>query len=194
MKAKRSLGASPLLYPEPAFLVGSYDGQGQANVMMAAWAGICSSDPLSLMVSIRPERWTHEAILARRAFTVGIAGESMLEAADYVGMISGRKVDKFARAGLTAIRAEHVDAPYVAECPVILECSLSRDVELGSHTLLIGTIVDVKADEDCLDPSGSFPDILKVAPLIYDAGSGAYYGVGRQVGRAFSAGKSLLQG
>lgn len=193
LKTKRSLGAHPLLYPEPAFLVATYDAKGKPNVMVAAWGGICSSDPLSLSVSVRPDRWTHDALLERKAFTVGIASESMLVAADFVGIASGRRYDKFPMADLTAVRAEHVDAPYVAECPVVLECALSQSVPLGAHTMMIGTILDVKADEDCLAPGSAFPDIYKVAPLIYDSGSRAYYGVGKRVGDAFSAGKALLR-
>ena len=171
----------------------TYDAEGKPNVMTAAWAGICSSEPLSLMVAIRPERWTHEALLARKAFTVGIASESMLAAADFVGMASGRRYDKFAAAGLTAEKAEKVDAPYVAECPVILECSLSRSVTLGVHTMMIGAILDVKADESCLAEGENYPDMAKVAPLIFDAGSRNYYGIGSRLGKAFSVGKGLLK-
>lgn len=191
--AKRSLGARPFLYPQPALLVASYDKDGKPNVMTAAWGGICSSEPVSLMVAIRPERWTHDAIIERKAFTVGIASEAMLAAADFVGIASGRRYDKLPMAGLTVERAENVDAPYIVECPVILECSLSQTVSLGVHTLMLAAIVDVKADESCLAEGGAFPDIAKVAPLIYDSGSRAYYGVGERLGNAFSAGKIFLK-
>ena len=191
-KIKRSLGTLPLLYPLPVLLVATYDAEGKPNVMTAAWGGICSSDPLSLSVSIRPGRWTHDALLARKAFTVGIASENMAVAADYAGIASGRRHDKFPVAGFTPIRAEKVDAPYIAECPVVLECSLSQTVRLGAHTMMIGAILDVKADEDCLDASGKFPEISKVAPLVFDSGSGKYYAVGHVVGQAFSIGKVLL--
>jgi len=192
-KAKRSLGALPLLYPLPVFLVAIYDVDGKPNAMTAAWGGICSSDPLSLTVSVRPERWTHDALLARKAFTVCIAPENMAVAADYVGIASGRRYDKFPIAGFTPVRAEKVNAPYIAECPVVLECSLAQTVRLVVHTMMIGTILDVKADEDCLDASGEFPDIFKVSPLIFDSGSRCYYSVGRLVGPAFSIGKTLLK-
>jgi flavin reductase (DIM6/NTAB) family NADH-FMN oxidoreductase RutF len=191
--AKRSLGAFPLLYPQPVLLVATYDADGKPNVMAAAWGGICSSDPLSLSVSIRPQRWTHDALLARKAFTVCIAPESMAAAADYVGIASGRRCDKFPIAGFTPVKAEKVDAPYIAECPVILECSLAQSLRLGSHTLMIGAILDVKANEDCLDPAGKFPDIFKVSPLIYDSGSKSYYSVGKVVAPAFSIGKQFLK-
>jgi flavin reductase (DIM6/NTAB) family NADH-FMN oxidoreductase RutF len=192
-RAKRSLGSLPLIYPQPVLLVCTYDDAGKPNVMAAAWGGICSSGPVSLCVSVRPERWTHDALLARKAFTVGIASESMVAAADYAGIASGRRFDKFPAAGFTPVRAEKVDAPYIAECPVILECSLSQSLSLGTHTMMIGSIVDVKADEDCLDPSGAYPDMGKTAPLIYDSGSRSYFAVGRFVAAAFSVGKTLMQ-
>ena len=193
VKTKLSLGALPLLYPLPVFLVATYSADGKPNVMAAAWGGICSSDPLSLTVSVRPERWTHDALLARKAFTVCIATENMAIATDYVGIASGRRFDKVTVAGFTPVRAEKVDAPYIAECPVVLECSLSQTVRLGVHTMMIGAILDVKADEDCLDASGKFPEISKLSPLIFDSGSRSYYSVGRLVGEAFSIGKALLK-
>ena len=191
---KRSLGAKPLVSPAPSFLIGSYDANGRPNIMAAAWAGICCSKPLSIAVGIRPERWSHDAIIARQAFTVNHAPVSLMAEADFVGMASGRLYDKFALAKLTAVRAEKVDAPYVAECPVILECALIRTVELGAHTVMIGEIVDVKADEDCLDESGALPDFSKVDALIYDPGSQGYYRLGERVGKAFSVGRALLSG
>ena len=192
VKEKHSLGRHPLLYPEPALLICTYDADGKPNVMTVAWAGICSSEPLALSVSIRPSRWTHTAILARKAFTVGIATESMVAGVDYVGMASGRRADKFPVAGFTPVRAQFVDAPYIAECPVVLECALLQTLDMGSHTMLIATIEDVKVDEACLGPDG-MPVMAELSPLLYDAGSNAYYGVGKLVAAAFSVGKPLLK-
>jgi flavin reductase (DIM6/NTAB) family NADH-FMN oxidoreductase RutF len=173
-------------------LVGAYDAAGKPNVMTAAWGGICSSDPLSLMVAIRPARWTHDPLLEKRAFTVSIPTEGIVAEADFVGIASGRRYDKFEKCGLTAVRSALVDAPYVAECPVVLECSLSRSMELGAHTVMIGAILDVKADEDCLSPDGSHPEMAKLAPLVFDSGSRAYYKVGAMLAPAFSVGKKFL--
>lgn len=189
---KISLGVQPLLYPEPALLVCTYDSEGKANAMVAAWGGICSSEPLCLSVSVRPMRWTHDPLLERKAFTVGIASESMLTAADYLGIASGRRYDKLSTAGLTPVRSQKVDAPYIAECPVVLECSLRETLTVGSHVMMIGEIIDVLADESCMAEGGAYPDIAKVAPLIYDSGSKAYYGIGKKLGDAFSAGKAFL--
>lgn len=192
IQPKKSVGRNPLLYPEPVLLVGTYDAEGKPNVMTAAWGGICSSGPLSLMVAIQPIRWTHAAILARKAFTISIPTVGMAREADYVGIVSGRREDKFAVAGWTPVRAEHVDAPYVGECPVVLECRLSQTVDLDMHTMMIGEIVDVKADADCLDPLGGMPDPARFSPLIFDSGTKRYYGLGAHVADAFTVGKALL--
>lgn len=189
---KRSLGANPLLYPEPVLLVGTYDDDGKPNLMTAAWGGICNSNPVSLMVALRPATYSHDHIIARKAFTVGIATERLVREADFIGMASGRDRDKFADAGLTPVRAEKVDAPYAAECPVVLECSLAMHQSLGLHTIMIGAIQDVKVDEECLDAGGKAPDMGRIAPLVFDSGSRSYYGVGAFVAKAFDKENPLL--
>ncbi|GHT15460.1 flavodoxin [Planctomycetales bacterium] len=193
MSTKRSLGALPLLYPEPTLLIATYDETGKPNVMTAAWGGICSSKPVSLAVSLQPVRWTLKAIQQRKAFTVNIPSAGQVAEMDFVGIVSGKQHDKFTAAGLTAVKAEKIDAPFIAECPVILECSLSQTVELGMHTMLIGEILDVKADENCLDATGSYPDIQKVSPIIFDAGSKNYYGIGQLLGKGWNIGKKFLK-
>lgn len=193
LKRKVSLGTAPLVSPAPSFLIGSYDAEGKPNIMAAAWAGICCSEPLSIAVGIRPQRFSHDSIIIHKAFTVNIAPVSLMAEADFVGMASGRRYDKFAMTGLTPLRAEKVNAPYAVECPVIMECALSQIISLGVHTLMIGEILDVKADEDCLDPTGKYPDCLKVDALVFDPGSGGYYRIGERVGEAFGAGKALFK-
>jgi len=188
---KKSLGAKTLLFPTPVLMVGTFDQDGKPNLMNAAWGGICCSQPPCVAVSLRSATHTHGAITARQAFTVGIACESRLVAADYVGIASGRDADKFAVTGLTPVRSELVDAPYASEFPVVLECRLLRVVEIGLHTQFIGEIVDVKADAAVLDADG-LPDILKIKPLIYDTAHKGYHGVSPLLGKAFSAGRDLL--
>jgi flavin reductase (DIM6/NTAB) family NADH-FMN oxidoreductase RutF len=187
---KKSLGAKTLLFPTPVLMVGTYDQDGKPNLMNAAWGGICCSQPPAVGVSMRKATYTHAAVIARKAFTVGISCEAKMVEADYVGIDSGRDVDKFAAAGLTPIRSELVDAPYAAEFPVVLECRLLQVVENGLHTQFIGEIVDVKADDSVLSEDG-LPDIMKIRPLIYDTAHKGYHGVGPLLGNAFSIGKKL---
>lgn len=185
---KKSLGARTLLFPAPVLLVGTYDREGKPNLMNAAWGGICCSDPPCVAVSLRKARYSYAAIEERKAFTIGIPSEARMKEADYVGIVSGRDLDKFAEAGLTPVRSELVDAPYAAEFPFVLECRLLHTLEIGIHTQFVGEIVDVKADAAVLDDDG-LPDILKLRPLVFDTAHRGYHGVGPLLGRAFSVGK-----
>lgn len=186
---KKSVGAKTLLYPTPVLMVGTYDQAGKPNLMNAAWGGICCSQPPCVAVSLRKATYSHACIVDRKAFTVGIACEGRMVEADYVGIASGRDVDKFAVAGLTPVRSELVDAPYAAEFPVVLECRLLHIVEIGLHTQFVGEIIDVKADVDVLGEDG-LPDIMKIKPLMYDTSHRGYHGVGPLLGRAFTVGKT----
>jgi flavin reductase (DIM6/NTAB) family NADH-FMN oxidoreductase RutF len=187
---KHSLGAKTLMFPTPVLMIGTYDREGKPNLMNAAWGGICCSEPPCVTVSVRKSRHTYDAIVERKAFTVGIASEPWLKQADYVGIASGRDVDKFAVAGLTPVKGDLVDAPYASEFPVVLECRLLHTLELGVHTQFIGEILDVKADDVVFGDDGLL-DIMKIRPLVYDVSRKEYRGVGPLLGKAFSAGKEL---
>jgi flavin reductase (DIM6/NTAB) family NADH-FMN oxidoreductase RutF len=141
-------------------------------------------------VSLRKATYTHGNIVARKAFTISIPSETHVRAADHIGMVSGRDVDKFAAAKLTPVRSDLVDAPYVKEFPMIVECRLANTIELGSHTQFVGEVVDVKVDEAALASDGT-ADILKVRPLVFTPDTQAYYGIGSFIAKAFSVGESI---
>jgi flavin reductase (DIM6/NTAB) family NADH-FMN oxidoreductase RutF len=186
--AKISVGAKTLLYPTPAVLIGTYDAQGVPNVMTAAWVGICCSRPPCVAVSLRAATYSHGSIVLRRAFTVSVPRASQAKEVDYAGIASGREGDKLAALGLTAERSTLCDAPFVAECPLVLECRLVHTHELGGHTQFVGEILDVKADAEVLGEDGQ-PDIELIDPILYATGSKDYYGVGRRIAKAFSVGR-----
>ena len=188
---KKSRGARPIAYPAPVYIVGTYDPEDGPNMMAAAWGGICCSRPPCLCVSLRSATQSHGNIVTRKAFTINIPSESYVTEADYAGLISGREVDKFAETGLTPIKGEYVDAPYVGEYPVVIECSLSHTIELGLHTLFVGEVRDVKADEDIFDEAGNL-DVTKIKPLIWAPDDRGYYGLGKKLGDAFSIGRALM--
>ncbi|OGU10425.1 MAG: flavoredoxin [Geobacteraceae bacterium GWC2_58_44] len=189
---KKSLGAATHVMPTPVWLVGTYDKEGKPNIATVAWGGVCCSDPASVAISLRKSRHTYNAILERQAFTINVASESFAREADYAGIASGRDVDKFAAAGLTPVRSDLVDAPYVAEFPLVIECRLLQTVEVGVHTQFIGEIIDVKAEEDVLDANGVL-DATKVLPLVYSPANRTYYRLGTAVGKGFDIGKELIK-
>lgn len=170
---KKSVGALPIVYPSPVFVVGTYDSEGKRNVMTAAWGGICCSAPPCVSISLREATHTYRNILERKAFTISIPSEKYVKEADYFGLASGKDVDKFSATGLTPTKSKVVDAPYVNEFPFVLECQLRRSVDIGGHTQFIGEIKDAKVDEDAMTDDG--PLIERIMPLIFALDSMSYY-------------------
>lgn len=178
---KKELGAKTLASPCPVWVIGSYDAAGKPNVMTASWAGICCSKPPSIAVSLRAATYSHGNIMATGAFTVSVPSERFAREAAYFGSVSGRDTDKFAATGMTAARGDSVNAPYVKEFPLVIECRVRQTVELGLHTMFIGEIVSVKADESILNAEGA-PDLAKLRPILFAPGNESFFGVGAPAG------------
>lgn len=187
---KKSLGPKTIVYPTPVFVVCTYNSDGKANAMTASWGGICCSNPPCIAVSIRKVTHSYQNVIDRKAFTINIPSESFLREADYFGMVSGKNIDKFAATKLTPVKAEHVDAPYIKEFPFAIECRVLHVVEVGLHTQFIGEVIDLKADESCCNDEGLL-DIELVKPFLFTPESRKYYGIGRYLAKAFSAGRDF---
>ncbi|NOZ25880.1 MAG: flavin reductase family protein [Nitrospirae bacterium] len=187
---KRSLGPKTIIYPTPVMVIGTYDRDNRANAMTVSWGGICCSQPPCIAISLRKATYSYDNIVERKAFTVNIPSEGHVREADYFGSVSGRKEDKFSVTGLTPVKSDLVDAPYILEFPLVLECRVLHTVEIGLHTQFIGEVLDLKAEESVLGATG-VPDIEKVKPFSFTPESRTYYGLGSFIGKAFSIGRDL---
>ena len=187
---KESIGAKTLLYPAPVLIVGTYDKSGRPNVMTVAWGGICCSLPPCVSISVREATYTYGNLMDQKAFTISIPSEDYVKEADFIGIASGRDTDKFTATGLTPVKSDLVNAPYVSEFPLVLECKVIHTHKIGLHTQFIGEILDIKADEAVMGQRGL--EIDKVKPFVWapDSSQG-YYGLGQYLGKAFSIGRSL---
>ena len=184
---RKNFGAKPLLYPQPVFIIASYDENGVPNAMNAAWGGISEEKEISICIS--EDHKTTKNILARGAFTVSMTDADHVAQCDYVGVVSGNKVpDKMERAGFHTVKSEFVDAPIIEELPMAVECRLiSYDAE---NCRLVGEIVNVCADEWVLGENGKV-DPAKLKPITFDPMNNAYLVLGEKVGNAFSDGLKL---
>jgi flavin reductase (DIM6/NTAB) family NADH-FMN oxidoreductase RutF len=181
---KKSIGKGTFSVPSPVWIVGTYDDEDKPNIMTAAWGGICNSRPPCVYVSLREATYSHGNIMRRKAYTVSIPGEKYWREADYIGIASGRDTDKFQDTQITAVKSEAVNAPYVDEFPLVLECKVKEVVELGLHTMFVGEIIDVKADKEVL--TNNKPDIQKIRPILFGSGDRGYHNVGNRIGKAFT--------
>ena len=184
---RKNFGAKPWTYPQPVFILATYNEDGTLDAMNAAWGGISEDKELSMCISA--EHKTTANILARKAFTVSMATAEQTVACDYVGIESGNKVaDKVTKAGWHTTKSEFVDAPLIDELSMAVECRLvSYDPE---NCRLVGEIVNVSADESVLGADGKIdPD--KLRPITFDPIHNTYRVLGEKVGNAFRDGVKL---
>lgn len=184
---RKNFGAKPYTYPQPVLIIASYDENGTADAMNAAWGGISDDTQISMCLSAGHK--TVKNILARQAFTVSMADAAHVVECDYVGIVSANNVpDKMVKAGFHTTKSEFVDAPLIDELPMALECRLvSYDEE---SCRLVGKIVNVSADERILSADGKIdPD--KLEPITFDPVNNTYLKLGAKVGNAFKDGMKL---
>lgn len=184
---RKNFGAKPLTYPQPVFIIASYDENGMPDAMNAAWGGISEENEISMCIGANHK--STENILARKAFTVSMGDEKNMVACDFVGIVSGKTdKDKFKKSGFHVTKSEFVDAPVIDELAVTAECELvSYDPE---SCRMVGKIVNVSVDESVLDENGNV-DVKKVRPLAYDPFNHDYITMSEVVGKAFSCGAKL---
>ena len=176
------------IFPMPVLIVATYNEDGSVNVMNAAWGTMQERDVVAL--NLTETHKTVQNIKARGAFTVSVADAAHVIEADYFGVESGnRAADKFARSGLTASRAETVDAPVINEFPLCLECRFIEYQGSGYGCGVIGKVVNVTADERVM-PDGKL-DMSLVDAIAFDPYTHGYYRVTERVGEAFRDGLKL---
>ena len=177
--AKQVWKAGNMLYPLPVVMVTVRDRAGKANIITVAWAGTVCTNPPMLSISVRPERYSHRALMETKEFVVNLTTEKLVRATDYCGVKSGRDVDKFKVTGLTETPAEKVGAPLIEESPVNIECKVKEIRHLGSHDLFVADVVAVHADESYMNEKGKF-ELSKADPIVYSHGE--YYALGKRLG------------
>jgi flavin reductase (DIM6/NTAB) family NADH-FMN oxidoreductase RutF len=175
-----------LLAPVPPVMVSCGDME-KPNILTVAWTGITNTVPAKTYISVRPSRHSHGIIKEKGEFVLNLTPAAMARTADYCGIYTGAKVDKFKKCNLTPVEAEEVSAPMIGECPVSLCCRVTNVIPMGSHDMFLADILAVYVNEELLDPGGKLH--LEKADLCAYA-HGDYYSLGRIVGHfGFSAAK-----
>lgn len=185
---KKNFGQKNWMLPMPVLMVGSYDEEGRADFMPAAWGGITLEDEITICIDTGHKTWGN--IAAKGAFTVAFGTAETVEACDYLGLVSEKDVpDKVSRSGWTVARAEHVDAPVAEELPLVLECQVASMDEETCR--VVGKIVNCAVEESAL--TDGKPDAGKMKPVCYDPCGHVYRTMGETVAKAFSCGKTRLE-
>ncbi len=182
---RKKLKITEGIFPMPVLMVATYNEDGSVNVMNAAWGTMQERDTVAL--NLTETHKTVQNIRQRGAFTVSIADAAHVKEADYFGVETGNKEpNKLEKAGLTAVKAETVDAPVIREFPLCLECEFLEYQENRYGCGVIGKVVNVTADESVM-PDGKL-DMSLVNAIAFDPYTHGYYRVFGRVGEAFKDG------
>lgn len=182
---RKDFGVKQWLMPEPVLIIGTFDKDGKANAMNAAWGGMYDYDKVVIALS---KHRTTENLKVSKAFTLAFATKDTVAASDYVGIVSQNKVpDKIEKAGLTYSKSNKVNAPIFDQYPLVMECEVDNfDEEAG---VLIGKIINLSVDEKYIK-NGKI-DVKSMEFLAFDPINGKYRLVGEEVADAFKVGFNI---
>ena len=180
---RKDFGQKTNLLVYPVLIIGTFDENGNANAMNAAWGGQTDTNRISIALS---KHKTTENLLKTGAFSVSFATEDTVVVSDYFGITSGNKENKVLKAGVHVEKSKYVNAPIFTEYPLTLECKVIS----YENEVLVGEIVNLSADEKILDEDGNI-SLNKMKPIIYEAGAHTYRKIGEVVGHAFKEGNKI---
>ncbi len=178
--AKLKWKGGALVAPVPPAMVScGNDESGNSNIITIAWTGIVNTIPPKTYISVRPSRHSYEIIKNSGEFAINLTTAALVRSADYCGVYTGAKVDKFEKCGLHKEQASEISCPLIAESPLSLECRVCDIIELGTHHMFLADIVAVDVDESLIDSEGKLR--LDKAGLAAFA-HGEYFSLGEKLG------------
>jgi flavin reductase (DIM6/NTAB) family NADH-FMN oxidoreductase RutF len=178
---KRTLRGGNMLNPTPVVMVSCGSTLDEYNIITIAWTGTVNSDPPMCSISIRPTRHSYDIIKRTGAFVINLVNKDLAAFADWCGVRSGKKYNKFMETGLTPTRATKVNAPMIEESPVNLECKVTQIIPLGTHDMFLAEIVAVHVNEKLFSPKTDAIDLQRAKLVCYSHGH--YYGLGEKLGK-----------
>lgn len=181
---KTEIGARNCLYPMPTTLIGALVEE-KPNFITIAHVGIM--DPASVSLGMNKNHFTNVGIRMNGTFSVNIPSVKMVEETDYCGLVSGKNLDK---AGLfKTFFGKLKTAPMIGECPINMECKLTRTVDFPNHDIFIGEVIATYCDEGVL--TDGIVDLAKVEPILFAMNDRSYWKLGERFAKAWSIGKKL---
>lgn len=169
-----------MLNPVPAVMVSLADKAGNKNIITIAWAGTVCTNPPTVSISVRPERYSYHMLEETGEFVINLTTEELVRACDYCGVTSGRDVDKFEKMQLTAFAVADSNAPAIRESPVNIACRVVKKEELGCHHMFIAEVVSVTVDDAYMNETGKFL-INELGLVMYSHGE--YFAMGEKLGK-----------
>jgi flavin reductase (DIM6/NTAB) family NADH-FMN oxidoreductase RutF len=143
-----------LLEPGPVVLLTTVR-KGRANVMTMSWHMMVEFEPPLVACVVSNAGYSFAALRATKQCVIAIPELRLAPKVVKVGNCSGRDLDKFARFGLTPVRAKRVAPPLVAECFANLECRVSDTRLVNAYNLFVLEVLKA-----WIDPAQKHPKTI----------------------------------
>ena len=184
---KEKIGAKTFLYPMPVVIIGATVND-KPNYITIAYCGIIQHRPPMIAFATGKVHHTNEGIKKHKTFSVNIPSEDQIKVTDYIGIHSGKEIDKTKL--FETFYGKLDTAPMIKECPLNLECKLIQTVDVGGmNDIFIGQIVESYSDSRYI--TDGLPDIKKMKPIVFSMHDNNYWKVGDHLGKAWSIGKEF---
>ena len=189
--SKQKIRPGVYLYPMPVSLIGA-NVNGKPNFMALAWVNVVEYKPPLFAISSYESHHTNIGIKENRTFSINIPSEGMVEVADYVGLKSGKEIDK--SEVFEVFYGDLKTAPMITHAPINMECEVLKTLNTKDltgtekgHEIIIGKVINAYVDDYYI--TNEIPDISKVKPFVFSIDNN-YWKIGDHLGKAFSIGKN----
>ncbi|AKG33857.1 flavin reductase family protein [Paenibacillus durus] len=181
----KKVDAKVALSPIPLVVIGS-EFDGKVNYITVAYTGLLDSQ--TILVSLGKIQYSNKGLKENMTMSINIPSEEMVAKADYVGLVSGAKVDK--SSVFESFYGDLKGAPMIKGASACMECEVVEIIEMPNHNVYVCKVKNTYWNENSLIENNV--DISLAKPLLFDIYQRKYLKVGDVLADAWSIGKSLL--
>ena len=177
-------------FPKPATIIGALV-DGRPNFMTIVWINRMNRSPNIWAASMNKKHHTLKGIRQSGTFSMNFPNTQLVEKTDYVGLVSGRDVDKSTI--FEVFYGFLKTAPMIMECPITAECTVHDTIELPDHIIVLGEVKHLYSEERYLTDGALDPKKFDPIAFTRPGPIGTYWALGVSLGRAWSIGKKLVE-
>ncbi|MBD9372716.1 flavin reductase family protein [Rhizobium sp. ARZ01] len=156
--------------PRPIALVGTRSPAGHNNAAPMSFFNVFAHEPPLVVLGIQTrgngdEKDTVANIRRTGEFVVNMVDMALAEAMIVCSVNFASEVDELDFAGLTPVPSKQIDVARIAESPCSFECKVERILDYHKRVLVIGEVVHMHIDDQCLDADGRYVNPMTYQPI-----------------------------
>ncbi len=176
---KKNIGSALALYPTPTVVVGAMNGE-KPTWTLVAHVGIIGHD--RILISLASAHYINQFIKEGRKLSVNIVDEGMLPETDFVGSVSGAKVDK---SMVFEYELGEAGTPIIRKAPLTMECSVVDVYNTPGFESFICSINNTYVEEEHLNEADKI-NYNTLKPVLFEFPTYEYLKTGDVIGKCLS--------